>query len=144
VGALAAVVLLYMGWKTYNYFFPTIYTGKPQVKSVATLNADELLKEYADNPQQANAKYAENSVTLTGTIEKLRPGACVFRRAGAAENLPPAWAIGCVFQEPKDREGLEEGEEITVQGTVEPRTDTDAIVLNPCWLVSKGTKIVKQ
>lgn len=115
----ALIFLLFAGLLggAYAYYLwnkPKEDMGKS--KATATVSAAQLLSEYTDNEDAANAKYLGNTIAVSGTVKEssTEDGVIKVMLDAANENFGVYCALDSAFQHP--RTSFPVGEQITLKG----------------------------
>jgi hypothetical protein len=108
-------------------------------KPVATLSADELVKQYQDNELGADAKYKNKLVEVTGKVGKVGKGLMghpfVQLGTGQDEDL---FGVTCYLTEKGVEQAtkLQPGAAVTLRGTVMGKLGGQALRLQDCEIVN--------
>ena len=107
-----AVIISIYAYIEYNRVVPNTYS----LKSDFRLDASELIKDFDENEQTANAKYSDKTISVRGVVSMIQStdsSATVFLKGESA-----VASVICQFQK-ADKEklaNLKKGEEVVIKG----------------------------
>lgn len=111
IKALAVVMLFFLTLGGIGSYI--LYSKSPQEKAEISVNAQTLWREFQTNEMQANTKYFDKVIEVTGTISEVMTddeGKTIVRLSTGH----PSYSIQCTMQESLSTPVR--GEQVTIQG----------------------------